>query len=258
MLNFFDFVYVPFTIKQTPFIARLFLRTALLQNFVIDCSCCIVVPGHSQKHEYSKRNALDDEMSRLFLKDIKKTFFLALIVMTFQGCSSLSGHQSPAPVSTTEPTNPYFAQPVLKTTPLASVKNSPQLQKIEQVKPLRPRYDEYTGNQSLRKPLTPAVLALVSEAERNSKSGDLESAVVTIERALRIDSRNPSLIYKLAQLRLKQSKPRLAEDLAKKTALLSGKDKSLKRKSWLLISEARRQQKNYFGAKEARRKAAEM
>jgi hypothetical protein len=95
--------------------------------------------------------------------------------------------------------------------------------------------------------MSPAVLALVSEAETSSRSGDLESAVVTLERALRIDSRNPTLTYKLAALRLKQSKPRLAEDLAKKAALLAADDKALKKKSWLLISEARRQQKNYHG-----------
>jgi hypothetical protein len=79
--------------------------------------------------------------------------------------------------------------------------------------------------------------------------------VATIERALRIDARNPRLTYKLAALRLKQSKPRLAEDLAKKAALLSAGDKVLKKQSWLLISEARRQQNNHYGAKEARLKA---
>ena len=72
---------------------------------------------------------------------------------------------------------------------------------------------------------------------------------------LRIDSRNPVITYRLAQLRLKQSKPQLAEDLAGKAALLAGSDLDLKRKSWLLIAEARQNQQNYQGAKDAKLKA---
>ena len=79
--------------------------------------------------------------------------------------------------------------------------------------------------------------------------------MVATERALRIDSRNPVLTYKLAQLRIKQNKPRLAEELAGKAALLAGNNLELKRKSWLLIAEARRMQQNYQGAQDAKSKA---
>lgn len=102
---------------------------------------------------------------------------------------------------------------------------------------------------------SPAVVALLTEADRNRASGDLDAAVISTERALRIDSRNPALTYKLAQLRIKQNKPQLAEELAGKAALLAGSDLDLKRKSWLLIAEARRMQQNYQGAKEAKAKA---
>lgn len=102
---------------------------------------------------------------------------------------------------------------------------------------------------------SPAVVALINEAERNRGRGDLDGAVTIMERALRIDSRNPTLTYKLAQLRLKQSKPQLAEDLAGKAALLAGSDLDLKRKSWLLIAEARQNQQNFQGAKDAKAKA---
>jgi len=104
-------------------------------------------------------------------------------------------------------------------------------------------------------PLSPAVGALVVAANQNSKSGNIESATTTIERAIRIEPRNATLYYKLALLRLKQSKPRLAEDLAKKSALLASGDTRLKKHSWLLIAKAREMQKNYQGAKEARAKA---
>ncbi|WP_020482347.1 tetratricopeptide repeat protein [Methylomonas sp. MK1] len=101
----------------------------------------------------------------------------------------------------------------------------------------------------------PAVVALISESDRSRNSGDLDAAVVVMERALRIDSRNPTLTYKLAQLRIKQNKPQLAEELAGKAALLAGGDLDLKRKSWLLIAEARQMQQNSQGAREAKAKA---
>lgn len=102
---------------------------------------------------------------------------------------------------------------------------------------------------------SPAVVALIAEADKSRNSGDLDSAVVVMERALRIDARNPTLTYKLAQLRVKQNKPQLAEELAGKAALLAGSDLDLKRKSWLLIAEARQMQQNPQGAREAKAKA---
>lgn len=104
-------------------------------------------------------------------------------------------------------------------------------------------------------PLSPAVDSLVLAANQNSSKGDIESATSTIERAIRIEPRNPTLLYKLAVLRLKQSKPGLAEDLARKSALLASNNTQLKKHSWLLIAKAREMRNNFQGAKEARAKA---
>ncbi|MEI6333797.1 MAG: hypothetical protein WCS87_04515 [Methylococcaceae bacterium] len=104
-------------------------------------------------------------------------------------------------------------------------------------------------------PLSPAVSALALAATQNSKSGNIESATTTIERAIRIEPRNATLYYKLALLKLKQSKPRLAEDLAKKAALLASNDAQLKKHSWLLVARAREMQGDLAGGKEARAKA---
>lgn len=106
--------------------------------------------------------------------------------------------------------------------------------------------------------LSPAVGALVLAANQKSSSGNLEVASATIERAIRIEPRNANLYYKLALIRLEQSKPRLAEDLAKKSALLAVGDSTLKKHSWLLIAHARELQSNFKGAKEARAKANRM
>lgn len=104
-------------------------------------------------------------------------------------------------------------------------------------------------------PQTPAVGSLVIAANENSQGGNLDSAVSSIERAIRIEPRNASLYYKLAVLRLKQSKPRLAEDIARKAALLAVNDNPLKKHSWLLIANARELQKNVDGAKKAKAEA---
>ena len=103
--------------------------------------------------------------------------------------------------------------------------------------------------------LSPAVGALVSAANQNTQAGNLELAAASIERAIRIEPRNATLFYKLALVRLKQSKPRLAEDLAKKSALLASTDNFLKKHCWLLIAHAREKQQNFTGAKEAAQKA---
>lgn len=105
-------------------------------------------------------------------------------------------------------------------------------------------------------PQTPAVDSLVMAANENSQGGNLDSAVSSIERAIRIEPRNPALYYKLAVLRLKQSKPRLAEDIARKAALLAVNDNNIKKHSWLLIANARELQNNVEGAQKAKAEAA--
>lgn len=103
--------------------------------------------------------------------------------------------------------------------------------------------------------LSPAVNALASAASQSSRSGDLEAATTTIERAIRIEPRNATLYYKLAVLRLKQSKPKLAEDLAKKALLLATNDTSLKKHSWLLVARARELLGDINGSIEAKAQA---
>jgi len=183
---------------------------------------------------------------------------LGMMSILVSGCSAFYGYQPPAPIyGTSQGTNPYedaIVEPIQPQQRIQTVVSKPLIE--NKVLPLTVEdKTDYQAPVVVIKKTSPAIIALVAEADRRGRAGDLESAVVTIERALRIDSRNPDLTYRLAKLRLQQSKPRLAEDLAKKAALLSANNRVLKKKSWLLISEARRKQKNYFGAKEAKLKA---
>lgn len=132
----------------------------------------------------------------------------------------------------------------------------------EPVTPVAPPLPEVPKEPDALEPLesfghqSPAVGSLMMAANENTQNGNLDSAVSSIERAIRIEPRNASLYYKLAVLRLKQSKPRLAEDLARKAAILAANDNALKKHSWLLIANARELQNNVDGAKKAKIEAS--
>ena len=179
---------------------------------------------------------------------LNKKWLVTLVIIFLQlGCAR---KPQPHPIFTTPQKTPLAIKPSVstKTNPLNNAPSSVIVEKpIPIVKPIIVR--------PVPKPLSPAVIALISTVDKNIKVGQLESAVVNIERALRIAPRNATLTYKLAELRLMQSKPLLAENIARKAALLAAGDKSLKKKSWLLIAQARQLQQNYKGAKAAQLKA---
>lgn len=153
---------------------------------------------------------------------------------------------------------PSVTAPSVSAVPVAPTSTAPAVTATAGMQPaaLAPAYTPFAiEDVAVPAGTSPAVLALVSEADRNRNRGDLDASVMVLERALGIDPRNPALTYKLAQLRVKQNKPQLAEELAGKAALLAGGDLDLKRKSWMLIAEARQMQQNIPGAKEAKAKA---
>ena len=108
-------------------------------------------------------------------------------------------------------------------------------------------------------PLVPlhskAVGSLLKAAREQERNNDLNGAVGTIERALRIEPRNGHLWYRLANLRYTQGRYGLASDLASKSLALAGADVVLKRDSWQLIAKAKRASGDITGAKVAERKA---
>lgn len=175
---------------------------------------------------------------------INKQYLLLILTILQFGCAEPYRQQKPAPVYGQKPVGTEYKSPQAITEPLQTIA-PPDSKPIEQTAPVVI-------------PQSPAVVALMSEADRSSKSGNLNAAVATVERALRIEPRNPELVYKLAQLRLEQSKPRLAEDLAKKAELLASGNPPLKKRCWLLIAEAREMQGNSDGAAAARNKADQL
>lgn len=95
------------------------------------------------------------------------------------------------------------------------------------------------------------VLALVNQADQQSAAGELPAAGASLERALRIEPRNPVLWQKLAQVRLDQGEFRRAENLAAKANALAPGNRSLRAENWRIIGQARQGLGDQNGAEAA-------
>jgi len=103
----------------------------------------------------------------------------------------------------------------------------------------------------------PAVVALFDQAATDSAEGRLRTAVATVERALRIEPRNPRLWQELARLRLALGEPEQAEQLAARALSWSGDDRRLRAANWQLIAESRAARGDSSGARDAEARARE-
>jgi tetratricopeptide (TPR) repeat protein len=87
------------------------------------------------------------------------------------------------------------------------------------------------------KPTSGTVLALLSQAKQQEKSGNPEKAAAVLERALRIEPNNPQLWYRLALLRLQQGKLDLANSFAAKSMALAQGDEDLQVKNRTIMQQ---------------------
>ncbi len=103
-----------------------------------------------------------------------------------------------------------------------------------------------------------AVEVLLQRAEDQRRAGDPGAAAGSLERALRIEPRNPVLWNRLAEVRAQQHRHAMAEELAAKSNSLAGlEERALKRRNWEIIAVARRAQGRSAEAREAERKASQ-
>lgn len=84
-----------------------------------------------------------------------------------------------------------------------------------------------------------AIARLMRNAEKESEAGRLANAAATLERALRIEPRNPRLWHELARVRLRQGEYAQAATLAARSNSWAGSDASLREANQRLIEEAR-------------------
>ncbi|HYM48449.1 MAG TPA: tetratricopeptide repeat protein, partial [Burkholderiaceae bacterium] len=100
-----------------------------------------------------------------------------------------------------------------------------------------------------------AVVALVDNARTDVEAGRFPNAVAALERALRIEPKNPRIWNQLARLRLKEGDYEQAEGLAARSNSWAGADNDLRAQNWQLISEARAARGDDAGAKAALERA---
>jgi tetratricopeptide (TPR) repeat protein len=84
-----------------------------------------------------------------------------------------------------------------------------------------------------------AIAGLMESARADSAAGRLANAAASLERALRIEPRNPRLWQELARVRLKQGEYAQAEGLAARSNSWAGSDSALRAENQRLIEEAR-------------------
>lgn len=108
-----------------------------------------------------------------------------------------------------------------------------------------------TGTPSSGPAGSPAVVALLNDAQQQAQAGHRGRAVAVLERALRIEPRNPVLWHRLASLRLQQQRYGQAESLALKSNSLAGSDEALRARNWQVIAEARQGRGDSAGARRA-------
>ena len=98
-----------------------------------------------------------------------------------------------------------------------------------------------------------ALAGLMESARADAAAGKLANAAASLERALRIEPRNPRLWHELARVRFQQGQHAQAENVAVRSNSFAGDDRALRAENWKLIAETR----NARGDKEGARQALE-
>jgi len=104
----------------------------------------------------------------------------------------------------------------------------------------------------------PAVLGLLDQARTELDAGRSDQSVATLERALRIEPRNPFLWQALAGAHLRQNLPDQAEDVAQRANSLANGNPYIEIENWRLIASAREARGDAAGAQQAQAKMVEL
>ncbi|NWA29112.1 hypothetical protein HX866_29925 [Pseudomonas gingeri] len=112
-----------------------------------------------------------------------------------------------------------------------------------------------SGGLSADEQLDGPVLALLTTAQQQQSSGDLNGASSSLERAQRVAPREPQVLYRLAQIRMAQGDAPQAEQLARRGLSFASGRADLQANLWGIIAQARSKQGDAAGAAQAQQKA---
>lgn len=103
-----------------------------------------------------------------------------------------------------------------------------------------------------------AVRGLLAQASQAARAGQLQNVDSLLERALRIEPRNPVLWHYLARLRLRQGRFAEARAMAAKSNSLAGDDTGLQSDNWRLIGYCAQQLGDEAAARAANARADQL
>lgn len=111
---------------------------------------------------------------------------------------------------------------------------------------------------SNKRPATrsPVIKHLLQQARQLQLNGQTPRAAAILERAIRIEPRNPAAWHQLAQVRLLQKNYPQAESLALRSNQYAFQVPALQKANWLLIARVRDLQGKKKGAEQARKNAS--
>jgi predicted Zn-dependent protease len=152
----------------------------------------------------------------------------ALCALALAGCSLVESTSGPTrtPVPTSPPPTAAVPTPAPGTTPAEA---APEAQPLPTPAPSPPTRTYRLG---------PATQSLVTQARAQIEQGDLDAAGGTLDRAVRIEPRNPLLWIELAQLRLAQKDAKQAEGLGRKALSLATGDRRAQSQASKVVADA--------------------
>lgn len=100
---------------------------------------------------------------------------------------------------------------------------------------------------------SPAIAALMGEAERDELNGNRENAAAALERAIRIAPKNARLWNRLAALKMRQGQWQQALNLARKSNSLAPGNYDLQLENWQLILAVKQKVNDIQGIRDAQK-----
>ena len=117
--------------------------------------------------------------------------------------------------------------------------------------PVEEKPVEVPAEEPVQEKSNPAIVALLDNADQYTAAGQSKRAVASLERAIRIDPKNPVLWNKLGYLHLQEKNWVQAIAMAKKSNVLAAHDRTLQAKNWLIIAKARESLGDSIGSEQA-------
>ncbi|MBV0934201.1 tetratricopeptide repeat protein [Marinobacterium weihaiense] len=191
---------------------------------------------------------------------MKKVYLITALTLAMTGCAGTSPYDYKAPVEERGRTDaPRAPGTVVPAEPAPGVKVTP-IETAPVIRAQRGAEDTPApvpqAPVTVRQPQSPAVVALLDSARRDTGSGNLRTAQSRLERALRIAPRDPEVYFQLADVQRRQGQFLQAEQVALKGVSVASGQAGALRRLWLLVADIRAEAGNAAGARQARQKAA--